>query len=179
MRRLRFTHLGPEMRWRWQALHPHCNPNKKRKPLSSEEGWNRHKRKKDAKQLAGKLTGAITVWKCFNMLETISKTVDSSDSVWKQRPALSKQNVYFSSLIKFTAKRQAKGDRNKSSPRCFFRRTIPRDPLHPLMHTNTAPLDHSGRHERPASLKWTRKVPHCGASPQRPFGNVLNQFMVG
>lgn len=53
----------------------------KSKPLFSEEGWNRHEIGKDARQLAGKLTRAVTVWKYFNRLETISKMVDSSDSV--------------------------------------------------------------------------------------------------
>lgn len=63
-------------------------PIKKSKPLFSEEGWNRHEIGKDAKQLAGKLTRAVAVWKYFNNLESISKMVDSSDSVWRQRAAL-------------------------------------------------------------------------------------------
>lgn len=57
--------------------------------ILSEDAYNRHEMGKDAKQLAGKLTGsAVTVWKYFNKLETISKMVDSSDSDQRQRPAL-------------------------------------------------------------------------------------------
>lgn len=88
--------------------------------LFSEDACNRHKMGRDAKQLAGKLTAStVTVWKYFNKLETISKMVDSSDSVRRQRAALCRLSVYFSSLIKFTAKRQATGDRPPSSPRYF------------------------------------------------------------
>lgn len=88
-----------------------------KRPLLSEDAYKRHKMGKDAKQLAGKLTAStVTVWKYFNKLETISKMVDSSDSVRRQRPALWGLSVYFSSLIKFTAKRQATGDRPQCSP---------------------------------------------------------------
>lgn len=60
-----------------------------KKPLFSEDAYNRHKMGKDAKQLAGKLSGStVTVWKYFNKLETISKMVDGSDSDRRQRPAL-------------------------------------------------------------------------------------------
>lgn len=60
-----------------------------KRPLLSEDAYKRHKMGKDAKQLAGKLTAStVTVWKYFNKLETISKMVDSSDSVRRQRPAL-------------------------------------------------------------------------------------------
>lgn len=97
--------------------------------LFSEDACNRHRMGKDAKQLAGKLTAStVTVWKYFNKLETISKMVDSSDSVRRQRAALCRLSVYFSSLIKFTAKRQATGDRPPSGRR-YFCRPLPSAPL--------------------------------------------------
>lgn len=124
----------------WQHQHQ-CSHSKQKGLLFSEDACNRHRMGKDAKQLAGKLTAsAVTVWKYFNKLETISKMVDSSDSVRRQRAALCRLSVYFSSMIKFTAKRQATGDRLPSS-RCYFCRPLLAAPLGflPLpAHTNTA-----------------------------------------
>lgn len=126
----------------WQHQHQHrCSHSKQKGLLFSEDACNRHRMGKDAKQLAGKLTAStVTVWKYFNKLETISKMVDSSDSVRRQRAALCRPSVYFSSMIKFTAKRQATGDRPPSS-RCYFCRPLLAAPLGflPLpAHTNTA-----------------------------------------
>lgn len=115
--------------------------------LFSEDAYNRHKMGRDAKQLAGKLTAStVTVWKYFNKLETISKMVDSSDLVQRQRAALCRLSVYFSTPIKFTAKRQATGDRPPSSPR-YFCSPLPSPSVSssPSAHEHD-PHNHKGKH---------------------------------
>lgn len=89
--------------------------------LFSQDACNRHRPGKDAKQLAGKKSlpqqsqsGSILISrKLFPKWSTVPIRA------WRQRAALCGLSVYFSSPIKFTAKRQATGDRPPSSRREF------------------------------------------------------------
>lgn len=103
--------------------------------LFSEDACNRHKMGRDAKQLAGKLTAStVTVWKYFNKLETISKMVDSSDSVQRQRAALCR--LYFSSADQVYC--QEAGNRRQTPEQSpLFLRPPPLGFFLSPAHTNT------------------------------------------